>query len=195
MKIYRGVGSTGVGGRGGEKEDKGGVIQWREFSAYSDGTTVQAEVGSTETGRGRAYWLVAMNINNIGVITSYKININNRATSSSMHTIIQPALSDLTRLSEDIQESSLMQQGCPLSPLELSRESKGAGSSLAFAETQGLLSVDAFMFLQAKCHTSLSLPHIYKVVEAIDRLKKKVVRIRHFISNENLSLFPDFQQR
>jgi hypothetical protein len=49
--------------------------------------------------------------------------------------------------------------------------------------------------LECKCHTCPLLPQQFAHVDRVRRLESKEARLRHWLSNESLSLFPDFQQR
>lgn len=47
----------------------------------------------------------------------------------------------------------------------------------------------------SKCHDCPRLPAQYAHVDRVRRLEAKQERLRHMVSNEALTLFPDFQQR
>lgn len=81
----------------------------------------------------------------------------------------------------------------PLAPLNFPKELKI--NDLSFIEAYSRLQPEQEALFASKCHTCPILPAQYAHVHRRRRVEAKVESMRHLLSNESLSLFPEFQDR
>jgi antiviral helicase SKI2 len=141
--------------------------------------------GATSTGN--KYWVTKVPINHFGILLTKKIKL---APSSSAFTLdhLEPLL--------DSVHSLLFTQTCTLHKLEaldFTKELKV--NEYQFVERQLEILTKALPVLSSPILGLGQTWELFDVAFKIRSLESKVSFVKHYISNENLTLFPDFQQR
>jgi len=115
------------------------------------------------------------------------------STSSSaimdvMDELLKTEKEEAKALAEDSLPPSL-----PLDPLNFPKDLKI--NDLDFMQSYSRLLPGQQALLSSKCHTCPLLLSQYTHIHRLRRLEQKASQLEHWLSNESLALFPDFQQR
>ncbi|KAM3569604.1 hypothetical protein VYU27_008312 [Nannochloropsis oceanica] len=117
-------------------------------------------------------------------------------SSSTSSSVIMDVMDELLKTEKEeakaLAEDSLP-PSLPLDPLNFPKDLKI--NDLDFMQSYSRLLPGQQALLSSKCHTCPLLLSQYTHIHRLRRLEQKASQLEHWLSNESLALFPDFQQR
>ena len=118
------------------------------------------------------------------------------SSSSSSSSAIMDIMDELLKTEKEEAKAlaaASLPPSLPLDPLNFPKGLKI--NDLDFMQSYSRLLPGQQALLSSKCHTCLLLPSQYTHIHRLRRLEQKASQLQHWLSNESLALFPDFQQR
>jgi hypothetical protein len=191
---------SGLGGGmsgGGFNAVSKALEEWEECSGW---------VGSPSDDGARSYWLGLVRVTDVGLLLSAPVPVDGcdlgglvgvEARRGGVLDAVRPSLRRLCAVQQELQVRALLcaeDDTGATSVLPLTRDYRLTSVPCADHQ-QHLAALAEPAVLRSRWLHSTRLPAMYSTAVKIHRLRGQVDTIRHFISNENLSLFPDFQQR